>query len=107
MSDHETENGEEKNLPYQRGGTLVTVHRWPVKEVQREVDGSDTFVQFAGSDQEQLVFEVPAWSLTYRVPDPEAGALLACTCLQRHFEIPLTATLRIVENAGGPSGERS
>lgn len=72
-----------------------------------EVAGSDVFVQFTGSDQEQLVFDVPAWSLTYRVLDPEAGALLACTCLQRHFEIPLTATLRIVENAGGPSGERS
>lgn len=45
MSDHETENGEEKNLPYQRGGTLVTVHRWPVKEVHRDSAGKRVYVR--------------------------------------------------------------
>lgn len=63
------------------------------------VDGSDLFVQYAGSSTERILFDVPLLGIQDR-PDggtPESHARLGCAVMRGNFELPPEAILVIDE----------
>ena len=62
---------------------------------------SKKFVQFAGSDEEELLFDVPSIGISFRVPNLggfSGIADMAIQTLTEHLWVPTTATLRITES---------
>jgi hypothetical protein len=64
------------------------------------------FVQFAGSTEEELLFDVPALQISTRFPDSgsfQAHAKMALLVLTERLGVPATATLRITTESDGKS----
>lgn len=76
--------------------------------VIEELGGAARFVQFAGSEEETILFDVPALKISSRLPDDVTLTLCAesaIAVLVEHLGVPPSATLRIKTQSDSEPGD--